>query len=137
MQLRYTISLMNFCGKNKYVGVLRIFLLLMCVLYFPMSQAAVSVIDDAGNTVSLKQPAKRIISLAPHVTELLYAIGAGDSIVGTVEYSDFPPPAKKLTRVGSHNALDLERIIALKPDLVVVWQSGTVKSPVEKFGIPF
>jgi iron complex transport system substrate-binding protein len=104
-----------------------------------MPQAAVKVTDDAGGIVVLQQPAKRIVSLAPHVTELLYAAGAGDAIVGTVEYSDYPPSAKKLPRVGSHNAFDLERIIALKPDLVVVWQSGTIKSPVQKLrqmGIP-
>ena len=104
-----------------------------------MAQAAVSVTDDAGLVVTLAQPAKRIVSLAPHVTELLYAVGAGDLVVGTVEYSDYPLAAKKIPRVGSHNAFDLERIIALKPDLVVVWESGTVKSPVQKLrqmGIP-
>lgn len=95
--------------------------------------------DDTGNVVTLRQPAKRIVSLAPHVTELLYAVGAGGLLVGTVEYSDYPLPAKKIPRVGSHSAFDLERIVALKPDLVMVWQSGTVKSPVEKLrqmGIP-
>ena len=101
--------------------------------------ATVNVIDDAGNMVSLSQPAKRIVSLAPHVTELLYAAGAGQLVVGTVEYSDYPPAAKNIPRVGSHNAFDLENILSLKPDLVMVWETGTVKQSVEKLrelGVP-
>ncbi len=109
------------------------------MLCLPMAQASVSVKDDAGNTVTLAKPAQRIISLAPHVTELLYAAGAGNRLVGAVEYSDYPEAAKSLPRVGSYNAVDLERIIALKPDLVVVWQSGTLKGSVQKLrqmGVP-
>ena len=97
------------------------------------------VVDDAGNHISLSQPAKRIISLAPHATELLFAAGAGEFIVGTVEHSDYPLAAKKIPRIGSHNTFDLERIVALKPDLIVIWQSGTAKAPVEKLralGLP-
>ena len=70
-----------------------------------VASAAITVTDDAGKTVTLKAPAKRILSLAPHVTEQLYAAGAGDAIVGTVEYSDFPEAAKKIPRIGSHNRL--------------------------------
>ena len=103
----------------------------MCTVYLTVPHAAVSVTDDAGLVVTLTESAKRIVSLAPHVTELLYAVGAGDLVIGTVEFSDYPPSAKMISRVGSHNAFDLERIIALKPDLIVVWQSGTVKSPVQ------
>ncbi|HEC20554.1 MAG TPA: cobalamin-binding protein [Gammaproteobacteria bacterium] len=112
---------------------------LCLMLCLPMAQASVSVKDDAGNTVTLAKPAQRIISLAPHVTELLYAAGAGNRLVGAVEYSDYPEAAKSLPRVGSYNAVDLERIIALKPDLVVVWQSGTLKGSVQKLrqmGVP-
>ncbi|MDH3513261.1 MAG: cobalamin-binding protein [Gammaproteobacteria bacterium] len=84
----------------------------------------ISVVDDAGNNVTLRQPARRIISLAPHATELLYAAGAGDYVVGVVEYSDFPEPARLLPRVGSGAGLDLEKIAGLRPDLVIAWQSG-------------
>ena len=104
-----------------------------------VGSAAITVTDDAGKTVTLKAPAKRILSLAPHVTEQLYAAGAGDAIVGTVEYSDFPEAAKKIPRIGGHNSLDLERIVALKPDLIVIWLHGNSQKQLDRLlelGIP-
>ena len=86
--------------------------------------AAAVVPDDSGNQIELKQPARRIVSLSPHITELLFAAGAGDRIVGVVEYSDYPEAAKSLPRIGSATALDAERIASLKPDLIVAWGSG-------------
>lgn len=90
----------------------------------PTVHAALTVTDDAGQTLTLAQPAKRIISLAPHVTELLFAAGAGERIVGAVDYSDYPPAARQIPRIGDNRQLDLERIVALKPDLLVVWRHG-------------
>lgn len=84
----------------------------------------VRVIDDAQRTVELSAPATRIISIAPHVTELLFAAGAGDRVVGVDEFSDHPPAARALPRIGRHSGLDLEAIVALRPDLVVGWASG-------------
>ncbi|MBB4014357.1 cobalamin-binding protein [Niveibacterium umoris] len=98
-----------------------------------------SVLDDTGATVTLAAPAKRIVSLAPHATELLFAAGAGPRVVAVTEYSDFPPAATKLPRIGGYNAVDLERIVALKPDLVVAWASGNPKAQVDRIkalGIP-
>ncbi|MBD3755716.1 MAG: cobalamin-binding protein [Gammaproteobacteria bacterium] len=69
-------------------------------------------------------PAQRIISLAPHLTEMLYSAGAGDKLVGVVNYSDYPEAALQLPQVGSYNAINLEAIIALKPDLILTWRSG-------------
>ncbi|ROR32050.1 cobalamin-binding protein [Inmirania thermothiophila] len=86
--------------------------------------AAVTATDDRGVTVRLAAPARRIVSLAPHATELLFAAGAGGRIVGAVEWSDYPPEARAIPRVGGYRALDLERIVALHPDLVVGWASG-------------
>lgn len=80
--------------------------------------------DDTGQEVRLKAPAKRIIALAPHIAESLYAAGAGDRLVGTVDYSDYPPEAKKVPRVGGYSRVDLEAVAALKPDLVLAWESG-------------
>ena len=86
--------------------------------------AAVSAVDDSGHTIALPSPATRIVSLAPHATELLFAAGAGAKVVGVSEFSDHPQAAKRLPSVGGSMQLDLERIVALKPDLVVAWKSG-------------
>ncbi|MGF6976904.1 iron complex transport system substrate-binding protein [Paraburkholderia sp. JPY465] len=96
------------------------------------AHAAITVTDDSGATVTLAAPAQRVISLAPHVTELLYAAGGGPKMVGAVSYSDYPPEAKQLPRVGDNKALDLERIVALKPDLIVVWRHGNAQRQLER-----
>ena len=88
--------------------------------------------DDSGQEVRLKAPARRIITLAPHAAESLYAAGAGDRLVGTVDYSDYPPEAKKLPRVGGYSRIDLEAVAALKPDLVIAWESGNNMPQVDK-----
>ena len=87
----------------------------------PAAHAAVEAIDDTGVTVNLAAPASRIVSLAPHATELLYAAGAGDRVVGVLATSDWPPEALAKPKVGDSRALDLERILLLKPDLIVTW----------------
>ncbi|ABR91282.1 ABC-type transport system, periplasmic component [Janthinobacterium sp. Marseille] len=115
-------------------------LLLSTTLIAGGAAAAITVKDDGGNTVTLNKPAQRIISLAPHATELIFAAGGGDRIVGTVGYSDYPAEALKIPRVGSHQQIDVERIIALKPDLLVVWLHGNSERQLEhvrKLGIPF
>jgi len=88
------------------------------------AEPAPPVRDDDGQTLVLPAPARRIVSLAPHLTELLFAIGAGERVVGAAAYSDHPPAARALPRIGDSALLDLERIVALKPDLIVVWRDG-------------
>ncbi|AJY14400.1 cobalamin-binding protein [Burkholderia dolosa] len=95
--------------------------------YAPLVHADVTALDDAGHTVTLPAPARRVISLAPHATELVYAAGGGAKLVGTVAYSDYPPAARAVPRVGDNKAVDLERIAALKPDLIVVWRHGNAE----------
>lgn len=96
------------------------------------AHAAITVTDDTGATVTLPAAAQRVISLAPHVTELLYAAGGGAKMIGAVSYSDYPPEAKQLPRVGDNKALDLERIVALKPDLIVVWRHGNAQRQLDR-----
>jgi len=96
------------------------------------AQAGIAVTDDTGAVLTLPAPAQRVISLAPHVTELLYAAGGGAKIVGAVSYSDFPPQAQQLPRVGDNKSLDLERIVALKPDLIVVWRHGNAQRQLDR-----
>jgi len=91
------------------------------------SFAAVSVKDDAMHTVTLTQAAQRIVSLAPHATELLFEAGAAKSIVAVSDYSNFPEAAKNLPSVGNVFAMDTERLLAIKPDLVVIWGTGNGK----------
>lgn len=101
--------------------------------------AAISVKDDTGHRVTLQQAAKRIISLAPHITETLFAAGAGEKVIGAVAYSDYPEAAKKIPRVGGYPTLDIETIISLKPDLIVAWASGNNMNQVNKLtalGLP-
>jgi len=89
------------------------------------ADADVRAIDDTGVAVGLTSPARRIVSLAPHATELLFAAGAGARVVGVMSGSDFPPAATQIPIVGTANALDLERILALRPDLIVTWPYTT------------
>lgn len=77
-------------------------------------------------------PAPRIVSLAPHLTEIAYAAGAGSALVGTVEYSDYPEAARSLPRVGDGWLVDFERVLALRPDVVLAWSSGTPRATIER-----
>jgi len=106
-------------------------MLLLWLLVLP-AWAEISVTDDAGQAVILERPAQRIISLAPYITELLFAAGAGEAVVGVTAFSDYPEAARSLAQVGGGSGLDLEAIIALQPDLVVAWQSGNPRGQVER-----
>ena len=100
---------------------------------------AVTVRDDGGNTVTLDRPATRIISMAPHVTELLFAAGGGGRIVGAVNYSDYPEAARRIPRIGSNRDIDIERVIAMRPDLIVAWMHNASERQIEmvrKLGVP-
>ena len=103
---------------------LRALCLLLCLLGWPLSGAAA--------------PPQRIISLTPHLTELLYDIGAGDRVVATDDASDFPPEVAPLPRVANYRSINLEALLAQKPDLVVAWRSAQSRmlAPVERLGIP-
>ena len=100
---------------------------------------AVTVHDDAGNAVTLDKPAMRVISMAPHVTETLFAAGGGSRIVGAVNYSDYPEAARSIPRIGSNREIDLERVISMKPDLIVAWMHNNAERQIEmvrKLGVP-
>ena len=116
----------------------KLFLALALAAVLP-AQAAITVLDDDGKPVTLQQPAQRILSLAPHVTELLFAAGGGSRIVGAVSYSDYPEEAKRIPRVGDNRMIDMERVATLRPDLVVVWMHGSSQRQIEQLralGVP-
>jgi iron complex transport system substrate-binding protein len=107
--------------------------------YYVLNCFAVSAVDSDGRRVSLERPAQRIVSLAPHATEQLFAAGAGAKLVAVSEYSDYPEEAKRLPRVASSGGVDLERVLALKPDLVVAWRleaTAASLARLEAFGLP-
>ncbi|MDH5693021.1 MAG: cobalamin-binding protein [Gammaproteobacteria bacterium] len=102
-------------------------------------RAEIVVIDDLEREVRLPTVAKRVISLAPHLTEMLFSAGAGGQLVAIDSYSDFPQEARKLPRIGAYDAVDLERVFSLNPDLVVMWQSGNpakLREKLLKLGVP-
>ncbi len=112
-------------------------LLWLCVAS-PLAQA-VSMVDDSGRTVVLDKPPTRIVTLAPSLTELVFAAGGGAAIVGTTSLSDYPAAALRIVRIGDATRLDVERILALKPDLLVVWQRGNMGREIEQIaaaGVP-
>ncbi|MDH5222467.1 MAG: cobalamin-binding protein [Betaproteobacteria bacterium] len=114
-------------------------MLLAAGLACASAHAEVRVIDDYGHAVSLVAPAQRVVSLAPHLTELMYAAGAGERMAGAVDYSDHPAAARALPRIGSEASIDLEALVALRPDLVVAWPNAGSVRTVERIaalGIP-
>jgi len=101
--------------------------ILVFFLFFLVQAAeslAIEVVDDTSRLIILEQPAQKIISLSPHITELIYSAGAGEKIIAVDNYSDYPEAAKSITRIGDANHLDIEKIISLQPDLIVAWGSG-------------
>ena len=100
---------------------------------------ALHLVDDAGHDVALAHPAHRIVALAPHLTELVYAAGAGEQLVAVGRFSDFPPEAQSKPVISDAFAVNYEALAVLKPDLVLVWGSGTperTRAKLRTLGIP-
>jgi iron complex transport system substrate-binding protein len=89
-----------------------------------MALADIQVEDALGRKLVLEKPATRVVSLAPHMTEVAFAAGAGQQLIGAVSYSDYPEAAKNIPRVGSYDNVSYETLVALNPDLVLAWRSG-------------
>ena len=104
-----------------------------------IARAELRVTDDAGVEIVLAQAAQRIVSLAPHLTEQLFAIGAGSRVVATTDFADYPQAARALPRVARAHSVDLERVAAANPDLIVVWGSGfppATLAALRRLGVP-
>jgi iron complex transport system substrate-binding protein len=112
---------------------------LLLSVFLASPALAIDVKDDYGREIVLQAPARRIVSLSPHLTELAYAANAGDRLVGAVDYSDYPEAARKLPRVGSDARIDLEAVLALYPDLVIAWPNAGTRRAVDRLaelGVP-
>jgi iron complex transport system substrate-binding protein len=111
--------------ESNYIILKRV--IFFCLLLFCVTSQATTpftVTDASGTQVVFATPPQRIISLAPNLTELAYAAGMGSHMVAVTAYSDYPQQAKQLPQIGDAFRLDWERLVALKPDLVLAWGSG-------------
>jgi iron complex transport system substrate-binding protein len=109
------------------IRCLALFAAVLVTTSLPAAAAAsgsITIVDDSGRTITLPHVPQRIVSIAPGATEMLFAAGAGSHVIATVEFSDEPAEAKKVPRIGDSSAVDLERVVALRPDVVVVWEGG-------------
>ena len=98
-----------------------------------------TVSDDLGNSVAVGRAPLRIVSLTPGATEMLFAAGAGSQLIATVEYSSEPPAARAVPRIGDVAAIDIERLVALRPEVVIAWPAGgnlAQRAKIAALGIP-
>jgi iron complex transport system substrate-binding protein len=126
-------QLLRFC--RFFLGVLGV----LGGSTFSVCGQPVAVVDDRGKQIALAAPAQRIVALAPSLAELAFAAGAGERLVGVARFSDFPPAARDIPQVGDAARVDFERIVALKPNLVLAWKSGNSAADVgrlESLGYP-
>lgn len=138
----YTCSVMPPSHRVPYGTRVRI--LALCALLIgaalPCSAwVSISATDDTGQTLTLAHTPQKIVSIAPGATEMLFAAGAGKQVIATVEFSDEPAEARSIPRIGDSNAIDVERVVALRPDVVVVWEGGNNAGQVAqlaRLGIP-
>jgi iron complex transport system substrate-binding protein len=103
------------------------------------SPAGISLPQADGSSLELNAPAERLLTLSPHLAELVFAAGAGENLVATVEYSEYPEAAASVPRIGDAFRIDVERVLALSPDLVIAWESGNPRqaiSQIVSLGIP-
>ena len=108
-------------------------LFILCLLSFlPAAGAAKSVTDQLGRQVRVPDRSRRIVSMAPSITEILYALDISDRLVGATQFSDYPAAAATLPKVGSYVRLDVEKIVALRPDLCIAVKDGNPISVVRK-----
>ncbi len=130
--------------RRIFVASVRMAMLaLLCAPLFgaePAGRTAVrAVTDDLGAEVRVPPPPLRIVSLTPGATEMLFAAGAGGQILATVQYSSEPAAARSVPRIGDVAAIDLERLVALRPDVVIAWPAGgnpAQRAKIGTLGIP-
>ncbi len=107
-------------------------LLTMLAAVSAAAQSGPCVTDDAEREVCLEAPAERIVVLAPSAAELTWSAGAGDRVVGVVEYSDYPEAAQDVDSVGNHTRVDMEKLLSLEPDLIVAWLTGNPQEQTDR-----
>lgn len=112
---------------------------IICLLLLPVGAFGRQVVDQVGRNVELPAEITRVVSLAPSITEVVFSLGRQDLLKGATQYSNDPPEARLLPRVGSYVRLDVEKIVALKPDLCLAIRDGNplhAVTKIESLGIP-
>ena len=125
--------------KTVYIFLTALFVFFCVFLHSGAGWCSKIVVDQLGRRITLPENPERVVSLAPSITEIIFALNQGHRLKGVTMYSDFPPEAKKLPRVGSYVHPDLERIVALQPDLCLATKDGNPREIVrrlESLGIP-
>ena len=98
----------------------------------PLFNISLIILLCISHGASAQTKPKRIISLAPHITEMVYAVGAGDRLIAVSDYSDYPLEANQLPKVANFAGIHIEAVLALQPDLVIAWKTGTLAADVER-----
>ena len=115
------------------------FLLIFAFIFLQSIAFGREMLDQVGRPVTLPEHPKRVVSLVPSVTEMVYDLGAGELLIGATQYATSPPAALELPRVGSYIHLDVEKIVRLEPDLCLAVKDGNPKHIVDRLvsvGIP-
>jgi len=116
----------------RWLSRASVLLLAISTLTAARAEAEIVLLDDSGQRLVFTQPVRRIVTLAPHLAEQVFDVGAGDYLVGTVEWSNKPAAARDVPRIGDSFRVDAERIVALQPDVVLAWGGGTPQNTIER-----
>ncbi len=114
-------------------------IVVIAALWTTLAAAQGEYIDDLGRSIVLQSPAQRIVSLAPSITETLFAVGAGGQVVGVTDYCDYPPEARDKQSIGGMIGPSVEMIISLEPDLIIVTPEGNAQESfrqIRDIGVP-
>lgn len=127
--------------KISFLKVCNVTLLICCIfnILAVVSAHTRLIVDQTGEKINVPGRPERVLSLAPSLTEMVFSLRAERTLIGATRYSNFPPAAKELPRVGSYIQLDLERIVAVKPDLCLAIKDGNPRHTVDAIkalGIP-
>lgn len=124
--------MMGYLARVGFCWLLFSLFVILNLVTAKKSVADITLPQANGENLNLPSPAERIITLAPNLAELVFAAGAGEYLKAVVEYSNFPAEVTEIPRIGDAFRIDLERIIELRPDLVIAWKSGNPQTALKK-----
>jgi iron complex transport system substrate-binding protein len=120
------------CYLRNDLKLITKYSLLLLLFYIIPVNAGITVTDDLGNMITVDKPVKSIVTLSPHLTELVFSAGAGDLLKATVDHSDYPQQAKQIPSIGPFNKWDIEQILTIKPDIIFAWLTANGEQPIKR-----